>query len=68
MIDHALEVQTDDSIAAAPLWTAIDRAIVDQAPQLWLVNGLSVDFVSERTGNYQFSPQWMMLLSQAWVR
>ena len=68
MIDRALEVQTDDPIAAAPLWTAIDRAVVDQAPYLWLVNGLNVDFISERTGNYQFSPQWMMLFSQAWVR
>ena len=68
MINHALLVQTDDQTAASPLWAAIDRAIVDEAPYLWLVNELNIDFVSERVGNYQRSPQWGLLYDQLWVR
>ena len=68
MIDHALEVQADDPVAAGALWAEIDRAIVHQAPYLWLANGIDVDFVSERVGNYQWSPQYGALLNQLWVR
>ena len=68
MIDRASRVQLEDPAAAGPLWAEIDRAIVDQAPYLWLVNPGDVEFVSERVGNYQFSPQWGSLLNQLWVR
>ena len=44
------------------------RAIVDQAPYVWLVNSIAVEFVSERVGNYQYSQQWGSLLDQMWVR
>jgi len=33
-----------------------------------LLNRKQVDFVSRRVGNYQYSPQWGMLLDQLWVR
>jgi peptide/nickel transport system substrate-binding protein len=68
MIDHALDVQANDSAAAGALWAEIDRAIVNQAPYLWLVNPIAIDFVSERVDNYQRSPQWDALLNQLWVR
>jgi peptide/nickel transport system substrate-binding protein len=68
MIDHALEVQVDDPASAGALWAEIDRAIVNQAPFLWLVNPIAIDFVSERVGNYQRSLQWDALLNQLWVR
>jgi YVTN family beta-propeller protein len=68
MIDHALEVQATDAAAAGALWAEIDRAIVNQAPFLWLVNPIAIDFVSERVGNYQRSLQWDALLNQLWVR
>ena len=68
MIDRATQVQLDDPAAAGALWAEIDRAIVDQAPYLWLVNPIDVEFVSERVGNYQYSPQWGALLNQLWVR
>ena len=38
MIDRASQMQLDDPAAAGALWAEIDRAIVDQAPYLWLVN------------------------------
>jgi peptide/nickel transport system substrate-binding protein len=68
MIDHAVQMQTDDPTAAGALWSEIDRAIVDQAPYVWLVNPTALGFVSERVGNYQLGPQWGMLLNQFWVR
>jgi peptide/nickel transport system substrate-binding protein len=68
MIDRATQMQADDPAAAGELWGEIDRAIVDQAPFLWLVSTSDVGFVSERVGNYQVSPQWGVLLDQLWVR
>jgi peptide/nickel transport system substrate-binding protein len=68
MIDRASRLQLEDPAAAGVLWAEIDRAIVDQAPYLWLFNQISVEFVSERVGNYQWSPQWSGLLNQLWVR
>ena len=68
MIDHASRVQARDPAASGPLWAAIDRAIVDQAPYVWLVNPIQLGFVSERAGNYQFNSQWGVLLNQLWVR
>jgi YVTN family beta-propeller protein len=68
MIDRALEMQADDPAAASALWAEIDRAVVDQAPYLWLVNRIDASFVSERVGNYQWSPVWNVLLNQLWVR
>jgi peptide/nickel transport system substrate-binding protein len=68
MIDRATLMQVDDPAAAGRLWAEIDREIVDQAPYLWLANTIAVEFVSERVGNYQRSPQWGMLLNQLWVQ
>jgi peptide/nickel transport system substrate-binding protein len=68
MIDRATQTQIDDPAAAGPLWAEVDRAIVDQAPYVWLVNPIAVEFVSERVGNYQYGQQWGSLLDQLWVR
>jgi len=68
MIDRATKMQIDDPAAAGGLWAKIDRKIVDQAPYVWLVNPIAVQFVSERVGNYQYSQQWGVLLDQLWVR
>ena len=61
-------LQLEDPVASGALWAEIDRAIVDQAPYLWLANQIAVEFVSERVGNYQWSPQWNSLLNELWVR
>jgi len=68
MIDRATQLQIDDPVAAGALWAEIDRAIVNQAPYVWLVNTIAVEFVSDRVGNYQYSQQWGSLLDQLWVR
>jgi peptide/nickel transport system substrate-binding protein len=68
MIDRAAQTQLEDPVAAAALWAEVDRAVVDQAPYLWLVNQTTIAFVSERVGNYQFRAQWGVVLGQIWVR
>ena len=66
-IERAARTQAADPIAAAALWAAIERRIVDQAPYLWLDNSIQIGFVSEDVGNYQYSLQWEVLLNQLWV-
>ena len=68
MIDRASGLQLEDPVASGALWAEIDRAIVDEAPYLWLANSIAVEFVSERVDNYQWSLQWSVLLNQLWVR
>jgi peptide/nickel transport system substrate-binding protein len=68
LIERATQMQIDDPAAAGAPWAEVDRAIVDQAPHVWLVNSIAVEFVSERVGNYQYSQQWATLLDQMWVR
>ena len=68
MIERATQMQLDDPAKAGKLWAKIDREIVDEAPYMWLVNPIAVEFVSERVGNYQYSQQWGTVLDQLWVR
>ena len=68
MVDRATRMQAVDPAATGALWAKIDRTIVDQAPYVWLANGIALDFVSARVSNYQWSPQWAALLDQLWVR
>jgi len=68
MIERATRMQLDDPVEAGALWAEIDREIVDQAPYMWLINLIRIEFVSERVGNYQWSQQWGSLLDQMWVR
>ena len=65
---RALALQTMDPYLANQLWARIDRAIVDRAPVVPLVALKQVDIVSRRVGNYQYNPQWGVLLDQLWVR
>jgi peptide/nickel transport system substrate-binding protein len=68
MIDRAVALQLRDPAAAGELWAEIDRAVVDQAPYLWLVNPSALTFVSERVGNYQQNSVWGVQLNQLWLR
>jgi YVTN family beta-propeller protein len=67
-IQRALALQETDPYRANQLWARVDRAIVDRAPLVPLFSLRQVDFVSRRVGNYQFHPQWGILLGQLWVR
>jgi peptide/nickel transport system substrate-binding protein len=67
-IERALALQTTDPAVANGLWATIDRELANLAPLVPLVNPKQVDFVSSRVGNYQYNPQWGILLDQLWVR
>jgi YVTN family beta-propeller protein len=67
-IEHALRLQATGPASASILWATADRRITDQAPWLPTVNLNAVDFLSTRTGGYQFHPQWGILLDQLWVQ
>jgi YVTN family beta-propeller protein len=67
-VDRALRVQVADPSAAGALWASIDRTTVDDALYVWLVNPTTVNFVSSRVGNYQYTSTWGVLLTQLWVR
>jgi hypothetical protein len=58
MIEHAAQIPTEDPAVSGQAWAEVDRAITDQAPFVFQVNPITVDFVSERLGNYQYNPQW----------
>jgi peptide/nickel transport system substrate-binding protein len=64
---HALELQTTDRAAAVAEWAALDHRAVDLALLAPLVNP-GADFISERVGNYQFSPAYEALFDQMWVQ
>jgi peptide/nickel transport system substrate-binding protein len=67
-IARARSLQSTDPEAAASLWAKVDRDTTDQAPWVAFANGLNVEFVSRRVGNYQYNPQLQTLLGQLWVK
>jgi peptide/nickel transport system substrate-binding protein len=66
-IKRALAEQATKPDAARVSWERIDRETVDQAPWIPLVTFKSVDILSRRVGNYQYSPNGL-LIDQLWVR
>ena len=67
-IHSALAAEADKSPNATALWAQADRTLTDQAPLVPVVTPSTLDLVSSRVGNYQYSFQQGMLLDQAWVR
>jgi peptide/nickel transport system substrate-binding protein len=67
-IASALREQPVNPGLASQDWTAIDRETVNQAADVPLDNLLNSDFVARRVGDYEYNPQWGMLVDQLWVR
>ena len=57
-----------DPAAATSLWQQVEQSLLVQAPVVPAYNRSAVDFVSKRVGNYQYNPQWGVLLDQLWVK
>ena len=55
-------------VAGQQAWAALDRAIVDRAAAVPYANDLAITLLSRRTGDYEFNPEWGVLLDQLWVR
>jgi YVTN family beta-propeller protein len=76
--DHRLDAQIASALAAessnspdtGQLWAQADRTVTDQAPVVPLTNPSTIDFVSSRVGNYQYSFAQgpAVLPDQLWVR
>jgi peptide/nickel transport system substrate-binding protein len=66
-IDDALRLEATDPGAANRAWAAIDRALVEDAVWIPLLNPVVAYAFSDRVENVQIHPQWGVLLSQIWV-
>jgi peptide/nickel transport system substrate-binding protein len=65
---EAGELQFSDAQKANELWSRIDREVTLTGAWVPLVSTKGADLVSERVGNYSYSPLYGMILSQAWVK
>jgi peptide/nickel transport system substrate-binding protein len=65
---RAAAVQVQDPAAAIALWQRVEQALLAQARVVPTYNRRNVDFLSKRVGNYQYNPQWGLLLDQVWVK
>ena len=67
-MQKALVTGQTDRAAADKQWGDIDKAVMSKAPIAPLFTPKLVDFTSSRVGNYQFSKQFYMLISQLWTK
>jgi peptide/nickel transport system substrate-binding protein len=65
---RATVLQASDPSAANSAWARIDRMISDRSPWLPYATPQDAYVVSERAGNIQINPQWLLLLDQMWIR
>jgi peptide/nickel transport system substrate-binding protein len=68
MMARAAAAQVQDPAMATRLWQEVEDAILARAPIVPMYNQSHVDLVSDRVGNYQYNPQWGVLLDQLWTR
>ncbi len=69
LIKRSLHEEAVNTQASIDGWARVDRAVVDQAVIVPLVNPKVVDVVSKRVGNYQYSANGFgVLIDQLWVR
>jgi peptide/nickel transport system substrate-binding protein len=73
--DKSIQTQMDQAeamgsnpSAADAIWQKVDHEMTDQAPWVDLYNPKQIDFLSKRVGNYQWNPQWYILIDQLWVK
>ena len=67
-MQDALVTERTSQAEADKKWALIDKAVMAQAPVVPLFTPKLVDFVSKRVGNYTFSKQFYMQVSQLWTK
>ena len=67
-MDQAEKTGVTNQDAANQIWAQVDHEMTDQAPWVDLYNPKQIDFLSKRVGNYQWNPQWYILIDQLWVK
>jgi peptide/nickel transport system substrate-binding protein len=74
--DKTIDAQMQDALVtertsmdqANTKWGQVDKAVMTASPTAPIFTPKLVDFLSKRVGNYQFSKQFYMLVSQLWVK
>jgi peptide/nickel transport system substrate-binding protein len=67
-MDAALVTAQTNPTAANAQWAKVDQAVMTNAPVAPLITPKKIDFLAKRVGNYQFSKEFYMILSQVWVQ
>jgi peptide/nickel transport system substrate-binding protein len=67
-MDQAEAQSVTNPDAANAIWAQVDHEMTDQAPWVDMYNPKQIDFLSKRVGNYQWNPQWYILIDQLWVK
>ena len=67
-MNAAIAAQAQDPAQATTLWQQVEKALLAQAPFVPTYTRSNVDLIGERVGNYQYNPQWGVLLGQLWVK
>jgi peptide/nickel transport system substrate-binding protein len=67
-MDQAEQQSVTNPDAANEIWAQVDHDMTDQAPWVDMYNPKQIDFLSKRVGNYQWNPQWYILIDQLWVK
>ena len=67
-MNAAIAAQAQDPAEATALWQQVEAALLAQAPFVPTYTRRIVDLIAKRVGNYQYNPQWGVLLSQLWVQ
>jgi peptide/nickel transport system substrate-binding protein len=67
-MNQAEQTGVSNPSAANNIWAEVDHEMTDQAPWVDLFNPKQIDFLSSRVGNYQWNPQWYILIDQLWVK
>jgi peptide/nickel transport system substrate-binding protein len=67
-MDAAIKTAVTDPAAANQQWAEVDQKVMAAAPVAPLITPKKIDFISAKVGNYQFSKQYYMILTQLWVK
>lgn len=67
LIARAERLESTDSEQAAAIWTQVDRRVMSRAAYAPMYVPRSIDLVSRRVRNYEFNPQWGVLVDQLWL-
>jgi peptide/nickel transport system substrate-binding protein len=67
-MQEALKTEQTSMTDADAQWGKIDQAVMAKAAIAPVFTPKLIDFTSSRVGNYQFSKQFYMLVSQLWVK
>ncbi len=71
-VDHLFKVaeraEAQNPYAAPALWRRAERAVLAQAPIVPVDNPENIAFLAKRVGNFQYHPEWGVLLDQLWLK